>query len=86
MLFFCMFLVYSSWVIRKPISQFDLLSSYFRPVLTLSILTVFLYIYRCLQVLTGLGDGAAARDEVGGGGGPCDMYFCACMFLSMRCI
>ena len=36
-----------------------------------------------LQVLTGLGDGAAARDEDGGGGGPCDMYFCACMYLSM---
>ena len=37
-------LVYSLWVIRKPISQFDLFSSYFRPVSTLSILTVF-YIY-----------------------------------------
>ena len=36
--------VYLSWVVRKPISQFDLFSSYFRPVLTLSILTVF-YIY-----------------------------------------
>ena len=39
-----------------------------------------------LQVLTSLGDGAAARDEDGGGGGPCDMYFCACMYLSMICI
>ena len=24
--------------------------------------------------VTGLGDGAAARDEDGGGGGPCDLY------------
>ena len=71
--------VYSSWVIRKPTSPFDLFSSYFRLVLTLSILTVFLYICRGLQVSTGLGDGSAARDEDGGGGGPCVMY------LSMIC-
>ena len=73
-------LVYLSWVFRKPISQFDLFNSYFRPVSTLSILTVFLYIYRWLQVSTGLGDGSATRDEDGGSGGPCDMY------LSMLCI
>ena len=28
-----------------------------------------------LQVLTGLGDGAAARDEDGGGGGPCVLFY-----------
>ena len=42
--------VYSSWVIRKPISQFDLFSSYFRLVSTLSILTIFLYICRYVRV------------------------------------
>ena len=33
---------------QKPISQFDLFSGYFRPVSTLSILTVLLYICRCV--------------------------------------
>ena len=59
---------------QKPISQFDLFSSYFRPVSTFVDSDGFLYICRCLQVSTGLGDGAAARDEDGGGGGPCVMF------------
>ena len=36
-----------------------------------------------LQVLTGLGDGAAARDEDGGGGGPCVLMHDHGMYLSM---
>ena len=36
-----------------------------------------------LQVLTGLGDGAAARDEDGGGGGPCVLVLDNDMYMSM---
>ena len=56
-----------------PICQFGLSLVIFRQVSTLSILMAFLYICRCLQVSTRLGDGSAARDEDGGGGGPCAM-------------
>ena len=62
---------------KIPICQFGFLLVIFGPVSALSILTIFLYICRCFAGVTGLGDGVAARDEDGGGGGPCDMYFCA---------
>ena len=39
-----------------------------------------------LQVSTGLGDGSAARDEDGGGGGPCVLMFEHDMYLNMICI
>ena len=36
-----------------------------------------------LQVLTGLGDGAVARDEDGGGGGPCVLVLDHDMYMNM---
>ena len=67
-----------------PICQFGLSLVICGPVLTLSILTVFyIYVDGVFAGVTGLSDGFAARDEDGGGGGPCDMYCCACMYLGM---
>ena len=58
-----------------PICQFGFFLVIFGPVSALSILTVFLYICRCFAGVTGLGDGAAARDEDGGGGRPCVLLY-----------
>ena len=53
-----------------PICQFGLSVVIFGPVSTLSILTVFYIFVDGFVGSTGLGDGAATRDEDGGGGGP----------------
>ena len=69
-----------------PICQFGLSLVIFRPVSTLSFLTVFYIYVDGFAGVTGLGDGAATRDEDGGGGGPCVLTFDHDMYLSMICI
>ena len=58
-----------------PICHFGLSLLIFGPVSTLSILTVFYIYIDGFAGVTGLGDGAAARDEDGGGGGPCVLLY-----------
>ena len=66
-------LVYSSWVVRKLINQFDLFSSYFRPVLTIIDSDGFSIYIQMIASVNRPSDGAAAQDEDGSGGGPCAM-------------